>query len=182
MKGFAAIACVVSVSTAVMSGSAATSEIIDRVMAVVDGQPITLSDVDAALAFQLVTPPSQADPLAGMLDRLIDRALMLAEAERYRPMEPAPEQIDAGVAAIQQRLGTAAALDQKLAAVGLLREHLRRWIRDDLRIRTYLDERFGGSTQPRDAMIRDWLASLRRRADITTPYVAPSAPGKLVNW
>ena len=49
MKGFAAIACVVSVSTAVVSGSAATSEIIDRVMAVVDGQPITLSDVDAAL-------------------------------------------------------------------------------------------------------------------------------------
>jgi hypothetical protein len=168
---------------ATAAASARSAEVIDRVMAVVDGTPITLSDVDAAIAFQLVTPPTQGDRLAGVLDRLIDRALMLAEVERYRPSPPAPEPVDARVAEIEQRAGSAAGLDRQLAAVGLSRDQLRRWVRDDLMIRAYLDERFGVSTPARGGLVRDWIASLRRRAEITTPYVVASgAIGESVNW
>src|SRR5690242_15573609 len=107
------------VNATAAAGPASSAEIIDRVMAVVDGQPITLSDVDAALAFQLVEPPTQTDRIAGALDRLIDRALMLAEVERYRPALPPLEQADGEMAAIERRAGSAAALDRQLAALGL---------------------------------------------------------------
>jgi hypothetical protein len=166
------------VNATAAAGPASSAEIIDRVMAVVDGQPITLSDVDAALAFQLVEPPTQTDRIAGALDRLIDRALMLAEVERYRPALPPLEQADGEMAAIERRAGSAAALDRQLAALGLSRAQLRRWLRDDLMIRVYLDERFGTSTPGRDALVRDWIANLRRRAEVTTPYIAPAAPVK----
>jgi hypothetical protein len=52
--------------------------------------------------------------------------------------------------------------------VGWTDDQLRREVRDDLRIQAYLQQRFG-ITQPseeRAAMIRDWLAGLRRRANI----------------
>ncbi len=170
--------CAVVAMTTHTEAVRASPEVIDRVMAVVDGQPITLSDVDAALAFHLVDQPAQVEPLAGALDRLIDRALMLADVERYRPAPPPAEPIDAQVAEIERRAGSAAALDRQLAAVGLSRELLRRWIRDDMMIRAYLDERFGVSTPARPGLVRDWIAGLRRRAEITTPYVAAARE----NW
>ena len=178
MKHFLLVMMCATTLVAIQAGA----EVIDRVMAVVDGQPITLSDVDAALTFQLVTPPAQADRLAGALDRLIDRALMLTEVERYHPAPPPADQVEARVAEIEQRAGSPAAFDRQLAAVGLSRDQLRRWVRDDLLIRAYLDERFGVSTPGRAGLVRDWIASLRRRAEITTPYVATSKIGELVSW
>ena len=55
---------------------------------------------------------------------------------------------------------------------GMTRERLRRLIRDDLRIETYLNQRFG--TNPnlveRSSAIASWIAELRRRADVTVLY------------
>ena len=65
------------------------ADVIDRVMAVVNQQPILLSDVNAAILFQLVPRAEAGDPLASTLDRLIERALILEEVERYQPPEPA---------------------------------------------------------------------------------------------
>ena len=64
------------------------AEIIDRMLAVVDGQIVTLSDVRAALRFGLVPADVTTDPIAAALQRLIDRRLMLHEVERYAPPEP----------------------------------------------------------------------------------------------
>ena len=76
------------------AASVPRAEIIDRVMAVVGGQPITLSDVHAVLLFRFVDPPAGTrDPLAYALDRSIERTLMLAEVDRFQPPEPAPVEI-----------------------------------------------------------------------------------------
>jgi hypothetical protein len=113
--------------------------------------------------------------------------------------------------------GGAAALDSALAALGLTRDRLRTYIRDDLRIATYLHERFDTAAEPpeadvltyyrehpseftvggtlqtfeqaqdearrkvadarRSALISDWVASLRRRADVTVlPLHATGQP------
>jgi hypothetical protein len=69
----------------------ARAELIDRIMAVVGGQPITLSDVSATLQFRLVQPPAGTrDPLMFALDRAIERSLMLVEVDRFQPPEPDP--------------------------------------------------------------------------------------------
>ena len=55
---------------------------------------------------------------------------------------------------------------------GTTREQLRRYIRDDLRITTYLNQRFGATTEPatRDAAIEAWTSELRSGREVTVLY------------
>lgn len=155
--------------------AAPRAEIIDRIMAVVGGQPITLSDVNAALLFRLVEPPSgTADPLAHALDRLIDRSLILGEVDRFQPPEPAPVEIELRITELQQRSGSPEAFARSLMVTGLSREQLQRRIRDDLRITTYLNQRFGTNVDAaeRATAIARWTTEIRRRADVIVQYQA----------
>ena len=68
---------------------AAQGELIERTLALVGGEAITLSDVRGALALGLVDVPAAADQIPAATKRLIDRALMLREVQRYAPAEPA---------------------------------------------------------------------------------------------
>jgi parvulin-like peptidyl-prolyl isomerase len=149
------------------------ADVIDRIMAVVGGQPITLSDVNAALQFRLVEPPpGTRDPLAFAMDRLVDRTLMLAEVDRFQPPEPDPVEITIRLDQIERAAGSIEAFERSLQVTGSTRDRLRRFIRDDLRIQTYKNQRFGVavSSADRDTAIAAWVAELRRRAEITVPY------------
>ena len=148
----------------------APAEIIDRIMAVVSNEPITLSDVNAAVAFDIVTPPPGApDRTAAALDLLIERRLMLIDVERYQPPEPAPDSVAEGLASIRQRLGSN--YGSTLKATGMTEEQLRRDIRDGMRIQIYLNQRFGAvDPAARPQLVSDWLAGLRRRSEITVLY------------
>jgi hypothetical protein len=162
---------------ALLLGTGARAEVIDRIMAVVSGRPITLSEVNAALQFHLVEPPpGTRDPLAFALDRLLERVLMLAEVDRFQPPEPAPVEITIRVDALERRAGSAAAFDKSLSVTGTSRDQLRRYIRDELRTTTYLNQRFGANTPEaeRSAAIAAWLADLRRRAEVTVQYAGRS--------
>jgi hypothetical protein len=152
----------------------AEREVIDRIMAVVSGQPIMLSDVNAALDFHLVSfSTDAADPVSAVLDRLIDRTLMLAEVERYQPPEPAPGAVSARMADVERQVGSEAAFERDLAATGQTREQLRRYVRDDLRIAAYLEQRFGYTDRARrDQAIADWVQSLRKRSEVSVLYLA----------
>jgi hypothetical protein len=147
-----------------------TADVIDRIMAVVGGRPITLSDVSAARQFGLIqVPPGTADPIAYTLERLIDRTLIVAEVERFQPPEPDPSEITIRVDERERQSGSAAAFEKALAIVGMTREQLGRHIRDDLRITTYLNQRFGATTAEADrqAAIKTWTLELRKRAEVT---------------
>ena len=166
-----------TVATLLLLGNASRADVIDRIMAVVSGRPITLSEVNAALQFRLVEPPAGTrDPLAYALDRIVERTLMLSEVDRFQPPEPAAAEITVRVDAMEQRAGSAAAFDRALSVTGTSRDQLRRYIRDELRTTTYLNQRFGADTPEaeRNAAIAAWLADLRRRAEITVQYVGRS--------
>ena len=180
--------------------TAVARDIIDRVLAVVDGALITQSDLNRAIRLGIVTAAAAADPVAGVLDALIERRLILAEVDRYAPPDPAEPDIDRALEAVRARVG-AAALDEVLLQTGASLEQVRRFLRDDLRMEAYLQQRFG-IIQPseldvaqyyrdhperfggrslqdahdavgaewkaarRSAVVRDWVAGLRRRANI----------------
>jgi hypothetical protein len=127
--------------------AAAPAEIIDRILAVVDGAIIMQSDVTAALRLSMVPATSAADPIPAALDALIERRLILEEVDRYAPPDPADADIDRRVAEIRTRAG--ARFDTVLLESGLSVEQVRRQIRDDLRIESYLQQRFG-AMQPSD--------------------------------
>jgi hypothetical protein len=168
-------------------GCVAHAEIVDRVLAILPGQIITLSDVEAALDLGLVEAPAGEQRIAVALSAVIDRVLMLNEVRRVAPPEPASAAIDARVARIRERIGGPADMARVLAARGLDETVLRLYAADDLRLASYLEERFSAASQPTDdeirqagesarqrltedrrrALIGAWTAELRRRADVT---------------
>ncbi len=143
-------------------------EIIDRVLAIVAGDVITQSDVLLARDLQLVSTGSASDPTREILTALVERALVLSEVERYAPPEPASGEIDRRIQTIRTRFQTPEAFEAALARAGLEDRHLREILRQDLRIEAYLAERFPSAG--RGALVRDWIAGLRRRSDIVDLY------------
>jgi hypothetical protein len=189
----------------------AGAEIIDRVLAVVSGDLIMLSDLNAARDLHLIAVDPAADPIAALLPRLIDRALILAEVERYAPPEPPSDAVDRRLQSVRATFPSEEAFAAALARVGFDQPRLRERLRQDLRILAYLDQRF--TVQPpsdeelgryyrehpamfadgarqipfeqarprvaeaaiadrRQALVDDWVAGLRRRAEIIEPSPA----------
>lgn len=159
------------------SAAAASAEVIDRVVAVVGGQIITKSDVDASAAFGL----------ASSLQELIDRTLMVSEVRRVAPPDPAAAALDTRIARIRANFATPEAFARALELGGLDEAAVRSYAADDLRLSAYLDERFSSASQPseddvrqagesarprliaerRQTLVNAWIAELRRRTDIT---------------
>jgi hypothetical protein len=181
----------------------ARAEIIDRILAVVDGGLITQSDANGAIRLGLVR--GRADSLEAVVDRLIERRLMLREVDRYAPADPAQADVDRLVAEVRARAGSPEQFEAIVLQTGIGLDQLHRHVRDDLRIESYLQQRFGASqpteeevrqyysehaaefspggalrpfeeardvvkaalvAERRAATIRDWLADLRRRANV----------------
>ena len=132
-----------------LPAAAAQGQIIDRVVAVVAGDPITLSDVAAASRLGIVTPANGGDQ-SQVLELLIERRLQLIEVNRYLPPEPSAADIDKGVAAIRARFASDDEYATALREVGVSPEQLRTTVRDSLRIASYLQQRFGANYQPTD--------------------------------
>ncbi len=164
-RAVAALVLLVSASVA--------AETIDRVLAVVAGQLIMLSDVAAVRALGIVTPAPGADPTGSVLDKLIDRELMLAEVDRYAPPEPETAEIDREMALVRARFPSDKAYMDVLARSGFDPTHVREIVRQNLRLRAYLNQRFvitEGDEQRRQMLIDDWVASLRRRTPVVNLY------------
>jgi len=163
--------CILALLLFVVAASrVAIAETIDRVLAVVAGDLITLSDVNAATELGLVTPSGTADPIRDVLSQLIDRELELVEVERYAQPEPTADAVDNEVQMVRARFATPQAYAAVLLRSGIDEQHLRGTLRENLRIRAYLDQRFTTGTQPRQQLIDEWLAGLRRRAEILDVY------------
>ena len=144
-------------------------EIIDRVLAVVAGDVITLGDVAAARDLGLVPAGATADPIRDVLARLIDRSLMLAEVDRYAPPEPTSDAVDREVQVVRSRAANPQAFESSLARAGMDEKYLREILRQDLRVRAYIEERFT-VPPPTDeelaAYHRDHAASFSRNGQI----------------
>ena len=144
-SGFTAAAvCLTLVIGPARAGHGA--EIIDRVLAIAAGDVITLTDVHAAREFGLVEHIEGGDPTGEILSRLIDRSLILAEVDRYLPPEPDESAVAATLSRIRARFQTSEAFGLALARVGFDEPNLRGLVREDLRIRAYLDQRFTGAS------------------------------------
>jgi peptidyl-prolyl cis-trans isomerase SurA len=138
---------------ATLSSATARAEIIDRILAVVNGALIMQSDVTMSVRLGLVPSAAGSDSLAAPLDALIERRLVLEEVDRYAPPDPADADVDRRLAEVRARAGTA--FDAILRESGISVEQLRRQVRDDLRIDAYLLQRFG-AMQPSDDEVQQY--------------------------
>lgn len=160
----------IGLAWSVAAGVVRADEIIERVLAVAGGELITQSDVAAARELGLVAFTQQQAGVAQtreIVARLIDRALMLAEVDRYAPPEPSEEAVDREVQIVRARFASPEAFQSAIARAGLDDRYLREILRQNLRIRAYVDERFAVADDQRSTMVDDWVAGLRRRSTIT---------------
>lgn len=124
------------------------TEIIDRVMAVVGSQVVTLSDVRAADAFGLVPPVARAPEVGDTLAGLVNRQLMLSEVERYSAPDPEPAAVERRLAEVRARFSAEPDYAAALARTAMSAERLRGLVSDNLRIEAYVDQRFAAPAQP----------------------------------
>ena len=150
---------VLAISLAFTAGSAAQTQI-DGVLLKFGGDIITRSDVRQARLLKLVQ--SEGDSDQAYVNALVDRRLMLAELKRSPPAEPSAEAVDAKRAQWLAALGSGIDVPDLLARAGLTEALLRGWFRDDLRLQTYLSERFAG----RASDVAVWIVTLRQRAGL----------------
>jgi hypothetical protein len=121
----------------------AAQQIVDRVVARVNGVVVFLSDVRAAAAFGVI----DAGPGAEQVRQIVQRLLLLGEVLRFPPPEPAPSDVAAEVARMKARVTDPAAF---LVAQGLTEADMTAIARDTLRVQAYLAQRFGSNAPASD--------------------------------
>ncbi len=93
----------------------AGAQVVDRVLAIVDGRLVTLSDVRVTTTLGLTPVVEGKDAVASALDRWIERLLVLQEVDRFAPPEPDEAAVNARMSEVLAPLGTAEAVTQRLA-------------------------------------------------------------------
>ena len=76
---------------------------------------------------------------------------------------------------VRARFASEKAFTDVLARSGFDPAHVREIVRQNLRLRAYLDQRFtapDGDPQRRQMLIDEWVAGLRRRTPVINVYVS----------
>ena len=174
LRGFCqALLCCESVA----SGSA--QRLLDRVLARVDGAPVTLTDVQAALGLGLIRVPAGIGSGSRRTQQMIDRQLELVEVQRFPPPEPDRASVTREIDPPEDECRRAAAgVD---AVDGSERGSASTTLRaTTCASRGYLDQRFGTAVQVSDeevtAYYRTHEAEFTRGGDVV-PFeeVEPAA-------
>ncbi|KAB2963700.1 MAG: hypothetical protein F9K16_06100 [Thermoanaerobaculia bacterium] len=120
--------------------------LVERVVAVVDEDPLLLSDVERVLGLRLVArQPEESDAALRrrVLDGLIEQRLRLHEIGRFG-FEDAPlEEVDRQFAALRERFPDEAGFAAELARLGLDEDGVRQLLARQLAVLGYVEERLG---------------------------------------
>jgi hypothetical protein len=118
----------------------------DRVLAVVDEDPVLASDVERVVKLGLQQPnPGESDEAfrRRVINSLIEERLRFHEIDRYGFQQVPVEDIEAQVAKVRASFKDDAAFQKTLREVGLRIQGLRQLLTRQLLVLTYVDERLG---------------------------------------
>jgi hypothetical protein len=135
----------------VLTAGSARQDIIDKVVATVDGQIIMLSDVRAVTELGVLVMGSNEGSETQATFRLINRILILVEVDRFVVSEPRQTEIQRRIDEVKEHHLTVKAFETAWKSVGMTEERLYRLIRNDLRIESYLRQRFTSTEEPTNA-------------------------------
>lgn len=124
----------------------AAGALVDRIVAIVDEEPILLSDLERAIRLGLIARregESDADLRRRALDEWIERRLRLNEISRFG-FEAAPfEEVERQVEQLRARFASEAAWQEELASLGLGEAEVRQLLARQLAVLSYLEQRLG---------------------------------------
>lgn len=126
---------------------AATSHavLLDRVVAAVNNDVITLSELQQAVAFNAAIGGKGSGSRLEMetLQGIINRRLLLQEAYRLKVAEVSEQDIAAEVVRLRERLGTEASFQEFLARIGLTEAQLEKLLGERLLVERFVEKKIG---------------------------------------
>ena len=122
-----------------------TIEQVDRIVAIVDDDPILASDIDQVIGLGLAARGGDDDESLRrrILDQLIEERLRFHEIDRFGFTEIPLDEVDRAYDAIRERFGSATAFDTRLTELGLEPEGMRQLVARQILVLTYVEERLG---------------------------------------
>ncbi|MBJ6763955.1 hypothetical protein JGU66_24550 [Myxococcaceae bacterium JPH2] len=143
--------------------------VVDRVVAVIEGQVLTLSELDfearVALvqqgAVQAASDPLDEETLRRSLDLAISQRLLVLTADRLQAFPVEPSDVETRLVAFQARLGGPEALRRFLALHDMDREGLAVAVARMLRAERILDSRVRIKAQASETEVRQYYDSHR---------------------
>ncbi len=132
---------------------------IDRVVAVVDEDPILESDLDRAIGLGFVVRrpgESEKDFRRRVLEKEIERKLRFHEVDRFGFGQLPASEVGEKYKEIEARFPSQEAFEARLKELGMSKEGLRRLVARQLMILTYVEERLGAKVFVSLDDIRDY--------------------------
>jgi len=162
-RGVRAAVIALLVLAVAAAGPVRAAEVLDRVIAVVSGTVLMLSDVRAAITLGLVDTGGARDPVEVAMRWLIDRQLVLDEAGRSNATAVDRDALDQALAAVRKRFASESDFRRALSDVGLDDDKLRRLVRDTLIARQYAARRVDSVLPATDEELKEYYASHAER-------------------
>ncbi|KAB2963548.1 MAG: hypothetical protein F9K18_08430 [Thermoanaerobaculia bacterium] len=134
------------VAAVAFAAEAPAPRLVDRVVAVVDEDPILLSDVERVIGLRVVEALPGESPEAlrrRVLDGLVEQRLRLHEIGRFGFEETPLEEVDRQVEALAARFPDEAAYRAELERLGLAESDLRQLVARQLSVLAYVEQRLG---------------------------------------
>jgi hypothetical protein len=122
------------------------TEIVDRVVAVVDEDPILDSDLDRVIGLGLAEAREDEVEEAfrrRVLDQIIEEKLRFHEIDRFGFSEISLTDVDRAFQEIRSRFQSKAAFEATLTTLDITADELRQLVARQLMVLTYVDERLG---------------------------------------
>ncbi|MCP4202175.1 MAG: hypothetical protein GY769_09590 [bacterium] len=122
------------------------AELVDRIVAVVDEDPILASDLERAIGLGLV---SQLEDEAEdafrrrVLDLMLEERLRAHEVDRFGFTEISLAEVERAVESLESAFASARAFEERLAELGLSTDDVRQIVARQVMVLTYVDERLG---------------------------------------
>jgi len=139
-------ACCLLFALALAMPAVAQPELKDRVMAVVDEDPILASELEKVIALGLVQRRDKEDEVAfrrRILDGLIEERLRFHEIDRFGFEQVPVDLIEKNVAEIRARFPNEEAFRKTLRDLGLTQQALRQLVARQLMVLTHVEEQLG---------------------------------------
>lgn len=119
-------------------------ELIDRIVASINNEVITLSELNQAIQFNLLLGGGKGEHIrAETLEGLVNRRLLVQEAHRLKFVELSDQDVDKEIDKLKKRLGSDAAYSDFLFRLDAAEEQLRRMLGERLLVERFIEKKIG---------------------------------------
>jgi peptidyl-prolyl cis-trans isomerase SurA len=124
-----------------LPGAAARAELVDRIVAIIDRDVVTLSEAEQASELARART-GDSPPLVSVVERLIESRLVEREVDRFTGEPVSPELVDGALQEVRARFSSESAFREMLTRSGLTEDELRATLRRQMGVAQYLEQRF----------------------------------------